>query len=119
MATTSRVGKVTKGGRQRPAKTARRLPGQASAISNSQFAIDCALAELARTGKLTGANSEKISVRIDPGLMKAAAERLGLPHDAITHVVNAALALAAAPDPFKVWLRETTDRLPDDFELAV
>lgn len=119
MATTSRVGKATKSRQQRPAKAASRLPRQFPAISQSQSAIDRALAELARTGKLTGANSEKISVRIDPGLMQAAAERLGLPHDAITHVVNAALALAAAPDPFKTWLRETTDRLPDDFELAV
>jgi hypothetical protein len=33
--------------------------------------------------------------------------------------VNASLALAAAPDRFKTWLRETKDTLPDDFELAV
>lgn len=46
-------------------------------------------------------NSEKISVRIDPGLRRAAAERLGLPEDQISQVINAALALAAAPDPFK------------------
>jgi hypothetical protein len=63
--------------------------------------IGRALAELARAGKLTGMNSEKISVRIDPGLRRAAAERLGLPEDQISQVINAALALAAAPDPFK------------------
>lgn len=58
-------------------------------------------------------NSELISVRIDPGLRRAAAERPGLPQDELSRAIN------AAPDPFKVWLRETTDRLPDDFELAI
>lgn len=78
-----------------------------------------AMSELAATGKLTGSRSEKISARVDPGVMKAAAERLGLEKTDVSDVVNAALALAAAPDRFKAWLGTTEDRLPDDFELAV
>lgn len=78
-----------------------------------------AISELAETGRLTGARSEKISARVDPGVMEAAAERLGLRRTDVSDVVNAALALAAAPDRFKTWLRTTEDTLPDDFELAV
>lgn len=75
-----------------------------------------ALEELALAGQLTGAQSERISVRVDPGVMTAAAARLGLDRGNISEVVNAALALAAAPDRFKAWLRDTPDTLPDDFE---
>lgn len=76
-----------------------------------------ALRTLEASGVITGASSRKLSVRIDPGVMDAAAKQLGLANP--SDVVNASLALAAAPDRFKVWLRESTDVLPDDFELAV
>lgn len=75
-----------------------------------------ALEELAIAGQLTGAQSERISVRVDPGVVTAAAARLGLDRGNISELVNAALALAAAPDRFKAWLRDTPDTLPDDFE---
>jgi hypothetical protein len=78
-----------------------------------------ALAELAAAGKLTGQHSEKISARVDPGVMEAAAAQLGLSRDDVSAVVNAALAVAAAPDRFKTWLRTTDDTLPDGFELAI
>ncbi|HEY1935995.1 MAG TPA: hypothetical protein VGG99_28650 [Acetobacteraceae bacterium] len=81
--------------------------------------VSRALAELAAAGKLTGQRSEKISARVDPGVMQAAAARLGLRRDDVSAVVNAALAVAAAPDRFKTWLRTTEDTLPDDFELAI
>lgn len=76
-----------------------------------------ALRTLEAEGVITGASSRKLSVRIDPGVMDEAAKRLGLANAA--DVVNASLALAAAPDRFKIWLRESKDVLPDDFELAV
>jgi hypothetical protein len=76
-----------------------------------------ALRKLADEGSATGLSSRKVSVRIDPGIMNAAAQQLGLTNP--SDVVNASLALAAAPDRFKTWLRETKDTLPDDFELAV
>ncbi|HKT17387.1 MAG TPA: tape measure protein [Stellaceae bacterium] len=76
-----------------------------------------ALRTLEASGVITGASSRKLSVRIDPGVLDAAAKQLGLANP--SDVVNASLALAAAPDRFKVWLRESTDVLPDDFELAV
>ena len=78
-----------------------------------------ALDALAAAGTLTGARSERISVRVDPGVMAAAAQQLGLETGNISDVVNAALALAAAPDRFKAWLLDTKDALPDEFELAV
>ena len=79
--------------------------------------LDRALAELAARGAITGARSQTVSARVDPGVLEAAAERLGLAHP--SDIINASLALAAAPDRFKAWLRSTTDRLTDDFEPAL
>lgn len=79
--------------------------------------LTVAFRTLEAAGVTTGASSRKLSVRIDPGVMDAAAKQLGL--DNPSDVVNASLALAAAPDRFKIWLRESKDVLPDDFELAV
>lgn len=76
-----------------------------------------ALAELQLAGAVTGARSQKISVRVDPGILRAAGERLGLTNP--SDLVNASLALAAAPDRFKAWWVQTRETLPDDFELAV
>ncbi|MGC8476761.1 MAG: hypothetical protein ACP5NP_10450 [Acetobacteraceae bacterium] len=73
-----------------------------------------AVAELAARGAISGARSQKLSVRVDPLVLAAAADRLGLPHP--SDVINAALALAAAPDRFKTWLRDTTDSLTEDFQ---
>jgi hypothetical protein len=79
--------------------------------------VAAALAELRLAGAVTGARSQRISVRVDPGVMRAAAARLGLTNS--SDVVNASLAVAAAPDRFKAWWAETQATLPDDFELAV
>ena len=73
-----------------------------------------AVAELAARGAISGARSQKLSVRVDPLVLAAASERLRLAHP--SDVINAALALAAAPDRFKTWLRDTTDRITDDFQ---
>jgi hypothetical protein len=81
--------------------------------------IGRALAALAEQGMVAGVRSTKISARVDPGLLLAAATRLGLAETAVSDVTNASLALAAAPDRFKAWLRDPGDPLPDDFELAV
>ena len=51
-----------------------------------------AVAELAARGAISGARSQKLSVRVDP------------------------LVLAAAPDRFKTWLRGTADTLTDEFQ---
>ncbi len=76
-----------------------------------------AVAEPVARGAVTGMRSKKISTRVDPGLMTAAKQRFGLASEA--DVINASLAVAAAPDQFKAWLRDTQDTLTDDFELAV
>jgi len=76
-----------------------------------------ALEELKLAGAVTGTRSQRISVRVDPGVMRAAAARLGLTNP--SDVVNASLAVAAAPDRFKAWWAEADAKLPDDFEPAV
>lgn len=76
-----------------------------------------AAAALRADGRLSGTRSRKLSVRVDPGALEAAAERMGL--DNPSDVVNAAILLAAEPDPFKNWLKNSTDRLPEDFERAL
>jgi hypothetical protein len=95
-----------------PPKTKRVAPADAKPPE-----VAAALRRLSARGLVTGARSRKVSVRIDPGVMEAAARELGLTNP--SDVVNASLALAAAPDRFKAWLRETTDTLPDDFEPAL
>ena len=86
---------------QRPAETA------APTVRNSSI-TDSGLA---------APRSRKLSVRVNPDVLAAASKRLGLESPA--DVVNTSLTLAAKPDPFKTWLAETEDRLPDNFELAV
>lgn len=78
-----------------------------------------ALQELAASGKVTGTRAGKISARVDPGVFAAAAQRFGLQESQVSEVVNASLAVAAAPDKFKEWFRAERDRIPDDFELAI
>lgn len=79
--------------------------------------VRMAITRLSESGRLTGSTSQKLSVRVDPGLVSAAAERIGA--DNPTDVVNTALALMASPDPFVQWFMTTEDRLPEDFEIAV
>lgn len=104
-----------------PASGARAASGKARSerLARRHPDVARALAELASANRIAGGRSEKISARVDPGVLGAAAERLGLDKRDVSDVVNASLAVAAAPDRFKAWLRNTGDTLPDDFELAV
>jgi hypothetical protein len=78
-----------------------------------------ALANLVQEGKVAGVRSVKISARVDPGILAAAAVRLGLKETNFFEVINASLALAASPDPFKAWWKDPGPAPPDDFELAI
>jgi hypothetical protein len=106
-------------GTNRPGHTTPRDAGASAGSSGAHPGrhVAAALAELRLAGAVTGARSQKISVRVDPGVLRAAAARLGLTNP--SDVVNASLAVAAAPDRFKAWWAETPASLPDDFELAV
>lgn len=67
-------------------------------------------------GILTG-QADKVSARIDHGLLVAAARKMGSGNT--TDIMQAALAAFVAPDPFVEWFLSDKDRLPADFELAI
>jgi hypothetical protein len=71
---------------------------------------------LAASGKLKGSRTERLSARVDPGLIKAARAKTGLGN---SELVNAALAVLAAPDDFGPWFAAQAGRLPKDFELEL
>ncbi len=108
--------------RQIPARTRRPQVGpshEAATKRNLKVAAAqsaAALHALATSGVLTG-RAEKVSARIDHGLLQAAARKIGSTNT--TEVVQAALAAFVAPDPFVEWLLSDKDRLPADFELAI
>jgi hypothetical protein len=79
--------------------------------------LNHAVLELKQAGVLTGARSQKLSTRVDPGLIEAARHRTGLNRD--SDLINAALAVIAAGDDYGAWLVRQSGRLPEDFELAV
>ena len=79
--------------------------------------IEFALSTLAASGKLEGSRSERLSARVDPGLIKAARAKTGLGSD--SELVNAALAVLAVPDDFGPWFAAQAGRLPKDFELEL
>ncbi len=101
----------------RPGHSVRRQSSAGTRGEPADRHVAAALAELRLAGAVTGTRSQRISVRVDPGVMRAAAARLGLTNP--SDVVNASLAVAAAPDRFKAWWAGTQTTLPDDFELAV
>jgi hypothetical protein len=76
-----------------------------------------ALRALTENGKLTGTRSRRLSARVDPGLVDAARDKTGLSND--SDLVNAALAVIAAPDDFGPWFAAQSGRLPKDFELEL
>jgi hypothetical protein len=92
---------------KRPAEGAKSI-----AAARVAFATEA----LAKTGKLHGARTRKLSVRVDPGLLEAARSRTGIRSD--SDLVNAALATLAAPDGFGAWFVAYKGRLPEDFELG-
>ncbi|HXA22554.1 MAG TPA: hypothetical protein VNW90_09655 [Acetobacteraceae bacterium] len=72
---------------------------------------------LEKTGVLTG-HADKVSARIDHGLLTAAMRKLG--SDNTSYVLQAALAAFVGRDPFVEWfLSDRGPRLPADFELAI
>ena len=79
--------------------------------------IEFALSTLAASGKLKGSRTERLSARVDPGLIRAARAKTGLGND--SELVNAALAVLAAPDDFGPWFAAQAGRLPKDFELEL
>jgi hypothetical protein len=79
--------------------------------------LDFALSTLAASGKLSGARTERLSARVDPGLITAARTKTGLKND--SDLINAALAVIAAPDDFGPWFAAQAGRLPKDFEVEL
>lgn len=97
------------------AVSAPRKPAR-SAQARMDRRIDGLMRALEARGVLTG-RAQKVSARIDPGLLAAAAKKLG--SNNTTEVVQVALAAFVAPDPFVAWFLSDKDRLPADFELAI
>jgi hypothetical protein len=91
------------------------VTGLNSSSSPTKARVAFAVRWLERQGILAGKRSHKLSARVDPGLLRAARERLGENSD--TEVVNAALAVLAGDDEFGAWLVGRAGRLPEDFEL--
>jgi hypothetical protein len=79
--------------------------------------VEFALSTLAASGKLKGSRTKRLSARVDPGLITAARNKTGLNND--SELVNAALAVLAAPDDFGPWFAAQSGRLPKDFELEI
>ncbi len=79
--------------------------------------VEFALSTLTASGKLKGSRTKRLSARVDPGLIKAARIKTGLEND--SELVNAALAVLAAPDDFGPWFAAQAGRLPKDFELEI
>jgi hypothetical protein len=79
--------------------------------------LNFALSILAENGKLKGVRSERVSARVDPGLIQAARVKTGFEND--SDLVNAALAVLAMPDDFGPWFVSQAGRLPKDFELEL
>ena len=79
--------------------------------------VEFALSTLAARGSLKGARTERLSARVDPGLIKTARAKTGIKND--SELVNAALAVLAAPDDFGPWFVTQAGRLPEDFELEL
>ena len=102
-------GKLKQNPRARSTGTDRKAPAKPRAAK-------AAAAQAAASGVLTG-RADKVSARIDGGLLKAAARKIGSTNT--TEVVQAALAAFVAPDPFVEWLLSDRDRLPADFVLAI
>lgn len=91
---------------------------KAPALGNTVAALQVseAFRILKDGGVLTG-HADRVSARIDHGLLAAAARKVGSSNT--TEVVQAALAAFVAPDPFVTWFLSDEDRLPADFELGL
>jgi hypothetical protein len=70
---------------------------------------------IAKSGRLRGARTRRLSARVDPGLVEAAKAATGIAND--SDLISAALAVIAAPDDFGAWLVSQPHDLPKDFEI--
>lgn len=124
---TPRPAKAKRPSKPRGAVQAKAAPREKAPVRAQQAALRRLVAaspevaqavRLLRTGGLFAQGPrQQISARVDPMVLKAAGRRFGLRDT--SDVINAALAVAAAPDPFKAWLRDPGATLSDDFEPAV
>ena len=100
-------------------KPTRRAPKRAAANRTIDPVVSArlrfALQVLADGGKLAGVRTRRLSARVDPGLIEAARSKTGIGND--SDLINAALAVIAAPDDFGPWFAAQAGRLPKDFEL--
>jgi hypothetical protein len=103
-----------------PAKQAPAAHSEIGAPSQGGTLMTKRIAEIEQAlqarGILTG-RPERISARIDSGLLAAAAEMAGSSNT--TDILRAALAAFITPDPFVTWFLSDRDLLPPDFELAI
>jgi hypothetical protein len=101
---------------KKPARRAPRRAGPKRAVDPVVSArLRFAFQVLADGGKLAGARTRRLSARVDPGLIEAARSKTGIGND--SDLINAALAVIAAPDDFGPWFAAQAGRLPADFEL--
>jgi hypothetical protein len=98
-----------KAGRRADHRRGRARHGTVDPVISAKLAF--ALRTLAENGKLTGTRTRRVSARVDPGLIEAARIKN-------SELINAALAVIAAPDDFGPWFAAQAGRLPKDFELA-
>jgi hypothetical protein len=111
------AGKKPRATQQSPAPRRKPLASNLGGDALTNTRLQFAVAELERSASLTGARSQKLSTRVDPGLIEAARRRTGLRSD--SDLINAALAVIAAGDDFGAWLVSQAGRLPENFELAL
>ena len=104
---------TTRSASQKPQRKPAAQVGETLIAARVRYAIS----ELERAGALAGSRSQKLSMRVDPGLVAAARRRTGLRRN--SDLINAALAVVAAGDDFGAWLVQQAGRLPEEFELAV
>jgi hypothetical protein len=102
-----------KAGRRADHRRRRARHGTVDPVISAKLAF--ALRTLAENEKLTGTRTRRVSARVDPGLIEAARIKTGINND--SELINAALAVIAAPDDFGPWFAAQTGRLPEDFEL--
>jgi hypothetical protein len=102
-----------------PKKPTRRAPKRVAAKRTIDPVVSArlrfALQVLTDGGKLAGVRTRRLSARVDPGLIEAARSKTGIGND--SDLINAALAVIAAPDDFGPWFAAQAGRLPEDFEL--
>ena len=102
-------------GRPKSSRSRPPVPGKMPADPITSARLAFAFKTLSESGRLAGARTKRLSARVDPGLIKAARMKTGLEND--SDLVNAALAVIAAPDDFGAWFVTQAGRLPKDFEL--